>query len=446
MGLYRTIYPFATKCEKCGRPLEVDVQFKTGYDRSMQWERPGDKVDLLDGLYIGIYKYYCSSCFDGTTYGHVEVLVVDGVIGFGKNLPNGDRASEERILDNTGLFSRNSLTRKASASGDSLSLTYAPLPFASLRTIKIAALFADEILILDNLSHPESFITQSEYTLLSPLVKQYVLGVLKPPLLEGTTWFSSALKYFGDNIAPLVDEGIVKYIEPSVRQLQAWQAWMRESYGKEISYVDYHTSQSIALSNNATYSFFSDLKEVIDSMSNIRASLARNHPLEKTYIRELSGLIGFKALDFGLPDLEFATMQDILEARCLLRDELAHFRARMISFASFIMYGCAPEEAVSDHIDVVIEKQLTPSIIDIERKMRSSNKKLLLNAIGHASKSLLAFGGAITSGSSVLTASLLSAGILSIEGFIERRNHASERDNIIANDLSFLVNARTILG
>jgi hypothetical protein len=143
----------------------------------------------------------------------------------------------------------------------------------------------------------------------------------------------------------------------------------------------------------------------------------------------------------NLPSFEQASFKEILEVRRHCYEELVGFRAHMRSLATRINESAADEPSSKDVVRLV-SKEITPVVLEMERKLRQSKAqwaKRLLDKLTSV-QTLATFASTVFVGMPLHCSLIVAAGIAGLQAGVDAKSEAKEIKE--GSGLSLLVTLR----
>lgn len=152
-----------------------------------------------------------------------------------------------------------------------------------------------------------------------------------------------------------------------------------------------------------------------------------------------AGILADFALEIGVPNIDYAELEDVLTIRDSLRDELAPFRLTMLKLAAQIKQTIADPEFVRE-CEQVILKDIIPHLQELERKARLSKLKLLRAFANNllSLKPTVPFVVSALTPVPLYAAALVAAGIVTLDTALQ--TYIERQELLYNNGLAYLIN------
>lgn len=152
-------------------------------------------------------------------------------------------------------------------------------------------------------------------------------------------------------------------------------------------------------------------------------------------------LLAMNVIETEVPNLSLRSVEDVLEARYQLSDELSHFRTEIASLASQVK--ASPwEPQFREEIEQIVKGKVKPTVASLERKINTSDKKFLLKLVRNlkSPSSYIPLLATVFTNMPLAAAILASCGLLTLETTID--TNIEKREIMDSNGLSFLLKLR----
>jgi hypothetical protein len=181
-------------------------------------------------------------------------------------------------------------------------------------------------------------------------------------------------------------------------------------------------NRTILASHDLDASPFTDQPEQIVFLNNKYERIRTDPDFQTTRSRVLEALdlkahaLALKTVETQIPNLEGLHWKDILEVREKAGDQLEHFRVEIAKLATQITTTLGSTE-FDEEVNNIIRKTVTPSVVELEKKLRLSNIEVLKSAFTKAQslKPVVPFAISTFVGVPLLLSLLISSGVLAVD-------------------------------
>jgi hypothetical protein len=471
MGMYRELSPLNLICPKCHNNFVDAAQFKSGVDRGGGKHTVGEHVDLADGLYIGIYKVFCTKCAglneNKQEYKCININVNQGIIKYGEKIDELENVMGKKYFPATSLL--NCFDQNKAVDEDTFTYTYSPFSFLSLESLKRLILYSDKVVINYTLSDKIDDTRFVDNFTFNPNVFSYIQNkmaheipdkikkwlsqqpddIAELPILLARDFLYKVYKDFSQQTSLLLNEGIIEYHYPTDKMQQLFVEYLRRYYIDDPFSPSGQALHSIFFRESPNACYITEDAGVYNCLANCITRLQQDKFFKEdkyTTWRNLRNNLALKTIEYALPDLQFRTFDDILETRIQLKDELIGFRQEINSLTNKIRNQLAIEDIEGGGAEQLFSKHVRPKIDDLSKKISTANSTLIKKAYTGAGKGSIAFLCSIAGGASLGLSALLAGGVFGIDLLSDLDDYLKNRKGInIDNGLSFLMKAKSRL-
>lgn len=154
--------------------------------------------------------------------------------------------------------------------------------------------------------------------------------------------------------------------------------------------------------------------------------------------------LAFEAIKIAVPNISMLSMEDILEVRLKLKDELLFFRHQMEETQNQILKNVEYQN-IEKSLSSIVDNNIRVPLIELERKMKGSRLKVLSRLLTELRtfKSYTPLIGTIFCGLPTYAAALASLGMVGTSVYLEA---AQQQNEIRNNGMYYLLNLKKNYG
>ena len=152
--------------------------------------------------------------------------------------------------------------------------------------------------------------------------------------------------------------------------------------------------------------------------------------------------LGLKSISVNLPeiDLQALSIEDVLELRVALHDELRRFRLEMVKLATRLRTE-PYEPGFSRDVERVVRGEVEPAVLDLEAKLAGVARKFPLRFVRSARTGALPIVVTVFAGMPLSAVLALSAGVVALEAWWE--GNIERKELLDTNGLQYLLRLRS---